>query len=400
MARVDHKRRSILQGIAGVAALSAPTIALAQSDVIDIGVLTPLTGAGGSEGPLMLAAMQAVADDINDAGGILKRPIKLHVQDGQTNPEAAVRAARKLIDVDRVAAILGTWASGVTSAVAPLCWENKVMLMCCSGADSITKLPHEGYIIRTEPMNNLGARKIAQLTPEIGAKRVYVMSVQAPFAAPTQAGLRKALPDHGVEVVGTLIYERDMTAYRSEVNMALKARPDLIFLNGYRPDVMVLIRELYRAGYDGARLALAYAVDEKVVNALTHDLTDGIYVAGATGAIGSPSYEAATERLKMQTLNSHVAQAYDWMSMTALAIEKTGSATGPAIRDGIRMISQGQGTKVYSAVEGLRLLREGTDINYEGASGPCIFDKIGDITDCSYRLQQIKQGIFNTVKVV
>ena len=46
---------------------------------------------------------------------------------------------------------MGTWASAVTTAVAPLCWENKVMLFTVSGADSITRLPHLGYIIRTQP---------------------------------------------------------------------------------------------------------------------------------------------------------------------------------------------------------------------------------------------------------
>ena len=99
-------------------------------------MLTPLTGAGGFDGPRMLKAMQAVADEINAAGGVLGQQIELVVEDDETNPEAAVRAAHKLIDVDKVPVIMGTWASAVTTAVAPVCWESKTFLTTVSGADT------------------------------------------------------------------------------------------------------------------------------------------------------------------------------------------------------------------------------------------------------------------------
>ena len=72
---------------------------------------------------------------------MLGRKIDLSGEDDETNPDAGVRAARKLIDVNKVVAVVGTWASAVTTAVAPLCWESRTMLFTVSGADSITKLP-------------------------------------------------------------------------------------------------------------------------------------------------------------------------------------------------------------------------------------------------------------------
>jgi len=155
-------RRRFLKG-AGMLALGgmAPAIVRAQGEPLQLGVLTPLTGAGGFDGPRMAKAMQAVIDEVNANGGLLGRKVVLVVEDGQTNPEAAVRAARKLIDVTKVPAIMGTWASAVTSAVAPLCWESKTFLTTVSGADSITRLPHQGYLIRTQPNNHLQAGKHA-----------------------------------------------------------------------------------------------------------------------------------------------------------------------------------------------------------------------------------------------
>ena len=135
--------------------LASPAVVRAQGDPIKLATLTPLTGAGGPYGPVMAKAAAAVVEEVNEAGGVLGRRIELVSEDDQTNPEAGVRAARKLIDVDKVSAIMGTWASSVTTAVAPLCWESKTFLCTVSGADSITQLPHQGYLIRTQPNSTL-----------------------------------------------------------------------------------------------------------------------------------------------------------------------------------------------------------------------------------------------------
>src|SRR6059058_3435192 len=137
-------RRALLGGAAtAAAAASFPRGLRAQPAAIRLGTLNPLTGSGGSYGPSMRKAMEWVAQEVNAAGGVNGRPVQLFSEDDQTSPEAAVRAARKLIDVDKVAAIMGTWASAVTTAVAPLCWESKTFLCTVSGADSITLLPHQ-----------------------------------------------------------------------------------------------------------------------------------------------------------------------------------------------------------------------------------------------------------------
>src|SRR5262249_58196288 len=105
----DMTRRELLKAGAGVASLiaGAPALLRAQSkEPIPIGALTPLTGAGGAYGPDMQKAIMAVADRINKGGGIHGRPIQIFPEDSQTNPEAAVRAARKLIDVNHVVAMM------------------------------------------------------------------------------------------------------------------------------------------------------------------------------------------------------------------------------------------------------------------------------------------------------
>ena len=116
-------RRELLKasGAAGLV-LGAPGLLSGQSkEPIPIGTLCPLTGAGGSYGPDMQKSVIAVVERVNKAGGIYGRPIQLFHEDDQTNAEAGVRAARKLIDVNKVVAVVATWASAVTLAVKPLC---------------------------------------------------------------------------------------------------------------------------------------------------------------------------------------------------------------------------------------------------------------------------------------
>ncbi len=83
----------------------------------------------------------------------------------------------------------------------------------------------------------------------LGVKRVFYLSIQSPFAEPTQRRLdRGAEVLHGSGVIGGLIYDKDKTTYRSEIDQALRAKPDFLYLNSYAPDLTILARDLYRAG--------------------------------------------------------------------------------------------------------------------------------------------------------
>src|SRR2546421_9992343 len=172
-------RRELLKasGTAGLV-LSAPALLSAQSkEPIPIGTLCPLTGAGGSYGPDMQRSVVAVVERINKAGGINGRPIQLFHEDDQTNAEAGVRAARKLIDVNKVVAIVSTWASAVTLAVRPLCVEAKGFVIGVSGAGSVPQGDPQGYIARTQPNTNLQGRMYAQFA--VGQKKWEGVASQA-----------------------------------------------------------------------------------------------------------------------------------------------------------------------------------------------------------------------------
>lgn len=348
----------------------------------------------------MLKAMQAVIDEVNKAGGVLQRKIETIIEDDQTNPEAAVRAARKLIEVNKVPVIMGTWASAVTSAVAPVCWESKTFLCTVSGADSITQLPHQGYIIRTQPTSKLQATAHAEFIAAMGKKKVAVIGIQAPFALSTKEHLDSVLKSKGASVVAHIIYEKDKATYRSEIDQALRADPDFLYLNGYAPDTVVVLRDLYKANINLPKFCQSYAVPQKTLDTLPAEVSAGTYTGQPSADIEGKAFRLSAARLGMAEPDSYEAQATDWASLVILTVAKAQAATGVALKENVRKISQGSGEKVYSAVEGLKLLAEGKDINYEGASGPCDFTDIGDIQGCRFRYMEVVDGKLKFLKVV
>jgi branched-chain amino acid transport system substrate-binding protein len=381
-------RRSALLG-----ALAAPAVVhtgWAADGPIRIGSITPLTGAGGAYGPAMVKTIRAVVDEVNGAGGVLGRKIELISEDDETNPDAGVRAARKLIDVDKVVAILGTWASSVTTAVAPLCWQNKVMLFTVSGADNITRLPHLGYIIRTQPDSNLQSERAAAFMLKQGVKKVAYLSAQSPFAVSVYQRQAEVLKAGGATVLGNVIYDAAKTSFRSEVDTALKDKPDALFLNSYQPDLTVLLRDLYRAGFDGKRYTLGYAANDKLIAALPKEVTDGLISYAPSPDLDSPAYKKV-QSIVGSNPDPYSCQTFDHANLAVLSMAKAGAATGPAIHDAVREIGNPKGTPVTDALAGIAALKSG-EIDYSGASGPCKFTPIGDITGCKFRFDQVEKG--------
>ena len=397
MKRLVGRRAALLSSVAAVA---APSVLRAQSEPIKIATLTPLTGAGGPYGPSMAKVAKAVVDEVNAAGGVLGRKVTLVSEDDQTNPDAAVRAARKLIDVDKVSAIIGTWASAVTTAVAPLCWESKTFLCTTSGADSITLLPHQGYLIRTQPNTVLQVTRAGDFLVGLGAKKLYTLVPQTPFAQRTIEIMNDVAKKAGGSHAG-LIYDDKKTTYRTEVEQAMRFGPDAMLCAGYTPDTVVLLKDLYRAGYKGKIIGQAYAINGKLIQQIgQNEIVEGVYTYAPSVAEGSNALERVKKMSGLSDPDPYTSQVYDHVNMVLMAMAAAKDTTGTAIKDNIRKVSQGGGKAVDNAVDGIKAITAGEKVDYAGASGPCDFDDKGDILDCKFRYEQIKGGKPTLVKVV
>ncbi len=392
-------RRAALFGAATLPLFAVGGRAFGQGAPVVLGALPPLTGAGGPYGPAMLRAIQGVVEEANAAGGIRGRQIRVVAEDDQTNPDAGVRGTRKLIDVDRVSAVLGTWASAVTTAVAPLCWENRVPLFTVSGADSITQLPHQGYIFRTQPNSQLQIRTGTDWLLAKGARRVFHLAAQSPFAQSSQEVMTQRMRAAGGQVTGFIVYERDKTNFRSEIDQVMRSRSDTIMLNGYLPDTTILLRELFRAGFDGRKFTFAYAAPASVFQSLPNEVTNGLITFQPSPDVDSGAFKRLQSRFGNTEVDPYSAQTHDHAALAILAAAQTGDASGTAIRDNVRKISQGGGEKVDNVTDGLRAIAAGRAINFEGASGPVDFEPSGDISGTKFRFEQAENGRYKVLEI-
>jgi branched-chain amino acid transport system substrate-binding protein len=289
----------------------------------------------------------------------------------------------------------------VTTAVAPLCWESRTFLTTTSGADSITLLPHQGYLIRTQPNTVLQGRKFGDYAIERGAKRIFFISPQTPFARSQFDSVTAVAQKAGSETA-SLIYDDKKPSYRSEVDEVLRFKPDAIIFGGYSPDTAVLLKDVYRAGFAGLKIAFGYSVNQKLIDSVPAAVVESIVTISPSPAEGSDAYARVARIAGVANPDPYTAQIYDQVNLVILALAASGSTepSGTAIRDNVRKVSQSRdGTKVSNAPDGLKLLADGRSIDYDGASGPCEFTDIGDILDCKFRYDEVKAGKLVLLKI-
>jgi branched-chain amino acid transport system substrate-binding protein len=395
------RRRALITGAGALAApFVLPAASLAQSGPIRIAGLVSLTGSGSPFGPNSRLAHQAVVDEVNAAGGILGRKLEYLAEDDQTNAEAGIRAARKLIDVDKVQAIMSVWASAVGTAVLPLCWENKVMMLAISAADSLALLPHQGYFVRTQPHTVLQGQEFGRIALGMGAKSFYCIMPQTPFTESTFNAIRETVEPKGVKVT-TVIIDNKKNSFRSEIDEMMRARPDLLMMGGYLAENIVMAKDLFRANFKGKVVGFAFGITPAFIDGAGKEAAEGIYgCAEPSPAGGSPAYAYLKKLVKRDTVDTYFCQAYDHVNLAILSMAKGKDGTGTAIRDTIRKVANNDSAmKVDNAIDGLKAIADGKEIKYAGASGPCKFSDIGNIIEVAFRTTQVKDGKLVEVKI-
>ena len=392
-------RRNLVTAIgAGLALGATARLSFAQgSEPIRIGALNPITGTGSPYGTGMQKMILAAAETVNAAGGVLGRQIQVFAEDTQTDPQAAVLAAKKLIEVNRVHAIIGTWSSGVTLAVLPLCREAGIPILHTSGAPALSDLNVTGGLAyRFHTPNGRTGRCYAEMCKKEGFTRVATMAFNNASGLGLTQGFEAAWKEMGHDLVEKVVYEPDRPSYRSELMQVLAAQPDCIVTGSYYADTTIIMREWFQMGQQTRWVIPGHASTPEFIRAVGPQVAEGILTADLVVAKESPAYapyDEAYQREMGQPGESNVYAAMTWDAVIAiaLAIEATGSADMMEVNKNTRTVANAPGTKVFSFAEGKSQLASGP-IDYDGASSILDFDESGDITP-DYGVYQIENGV-------
>lgn len=392
-------RRQLIQWAALSAAPGLGHLAWAQAPgaAFRVGALTPMTGAGSPYGPGMQQAIRLAVDEINAASGAGGRRVELFTEDTQTKPDAAVLAAKKLIDVNRVQAVLGTWSSGVTLAVLPLTDAAGIVQMNVSGAPAISTQDTKDLVWRFQATNDRFGAACAEICARRGFKRPATMAFNNASGLGNTEGFARAWKKRGGEVAAHVTYEPNRPSYRSELQKILAAKPDVIVMGSYLPDTTIILREWYQSGASNGWVIPGWAANPDLVKALGPQVCEGIISVDTVSNEKSAAYAHfdrgyAKATGKAASTNIYAAMAYDMMVGLGLALELAGpQATLAQVNARLREVCNPPGTPVATFAEGKALLAKGQAINYEGASSKLDFDQYGDVTP-DFGLSVIEKG--------
>jgi len=391
------RRKFVVTGLAAGSTLAVgyPFRATAQQELVRIGVLTPLTGGGAVYGTSMSRAYTLAAEEINKAGGIAGKKVQLFTEDDQTNPDAGVRGARKLVDVNRVHAIMGTWSSAVTLAVAPVAVAANIPLFCVSSSPAISALKDNDLVYRTAYRQDVSSAVYALAAQKLQAKTAAMMILNNPYGI----GLRDSFPDRfakmGGRIVGQATYNANQPSYRSEIQQALAGKPDIVLFGGYTPDGIQVFREWFQLGMGGTWMGPGFAFDQKFIQGIGAQAAEGtVVVEGAPNAASQAykNFNGLYRAAHGEDADFFATMAYDHLMSVALAIAAgKGDSSGDAIKANLRKVTNPPGTVVGTWAQAEALVRKGEKVNYEGASSAVDFDEAGDVkTD--FGLYRIKGG--------
>jgi len=369
---------------------------LAQ-EPLKIGGLFSLTGSLASVGPAFENAARLAVEHLNQAGGVLGRKLELIVADTGTDPTIGQAAARKLIEQDRVVAIVGALASDVTLAVASVTVPNEVVQVSpASTSPAITDLEDNDFVFRTTISDTFQGIIQAKLALNLDTHTVSIIYVDNSYGL----GLAKAFKEtfeagvDGGEVLALVPYREGSSSYREQIEAALRWSPELINLIAYPAGGNRIIQQLLEAGYEGEFLLSDGLKGPELLE--VPEAVEGAFgtAPGSLETEALRSFRAAYEMRYGQTPIPFLPQTYDAVILIGLALQAAGSLEGKEIRDALRRVANPPGTKIgYDELpQALELLSRGKEIDYQGVSGPLTFDERGDVREGGVEIWIVRRG--------
>ncbi|MDB6000066.1 MAG: transporter substrate-binding protein [Rhizobacter sp.] len=376
----------------GAALVSASAFAQAGCPA-KLGGVVALTGSQGALGKMIADSGKLAVVQFNRAGGVKGCPVDFVVRDDTSQPSVGLDAARYLVDVEKVQAIVGIVGSGtalqiVNAVTAP---SRVPTVACCAVTPALTKMAEDGktggYFFRTIPTAHSMSLAHAAAAVGKGYKKTVIMYINNDFGTGVGPDTKVALEKLGGHVVGVIAYNESQPSYRAEVNKALALEPDSLILVGLSADATIVLREWFSLGgtqnvilHNTMRsMDLIKGVGEKFLTQAVG--IDNAQVSGAAADSFSAAYQ---EAYKVPAVGPGLQTMYDATAITMLAMAAAPKNDGASIRDALRAVQDPAGIEITPGIEGFKkgieALKAGKKIRYVGATGAFKFDKNGDVT--------------------
>ena len=356
-----------------------------------IGELLPETGSLAFLGPPEFAGVALAKKDIDEAGGVLGKPIEILKGDsGDTSTDIANQTTDKHLAAG-ADVILGAASSGVTKTVIDkIVNAGVIQFSPANTAPDFTTYKDNGLYFRTAPSDVLQGRVLSDLVAAGGGKKVGILARQDPYGQGLLKYTRDPLKEAKIDVT-EVVYDPEAQNFDAEVDKIAGIKPDNVVVIGFDESAKILTKMIEKK--IGPKDIKIWLVDGNIGNAL------GAKFASQPGALQGVKGSLPSAQLKDDFKNrlkaidpnlkdySYSGESYDAVIIVALAAEVAKSDAPGDIAKQINGVTKG-GTKCTTYKECLALVKAGKDIDYDGIGGPYEFGDAGEPNQASFAIQQ------------
>ncbi len=324
---------------------------------LKVGIMLPLTGDAAPYGIGAKKGAELAFEKLKVPG------VKLVVEDSGCDGRTAINAINKLINVEKVVAIVGELCSSATLAVAPVAEQKKVVLI--SPASTSPDITDAGdYIFRTVPTDARQGVFAADLLRREGIKNLAVLYPNEDYGKGFSGVLEKSFKEKGGRVVASESFERGSTDLRTQLTKIRARRPDAVFLISNSPNSAIEALRQMRELRVNVKLFGSEGLKSKEIAQARG--ADGLIITSVSP--GSKQFADEHKRFFNEEAGPFSAQAYDAYESIARAI-KGGAKTGEQIKNALYKLS------------------------FNGATGRVKFDRKGDVSG-SYDIYVVRNKEF------
>ncbi|TLM72802.1 ABC transporter substrate-binding protein [Pseudarthrobacter sp. NamB4] len=366
------------------------TVEASGDGTLRIGLILDSAGDSSFLNASQLAAAKLAVKEINDAGGHKGRPVDLlPVEPGKDS----AAQAQALVQGKADAVIGPTDSSNATAAVDILSRARTPLISPANTAAGLSSIASGGYYFRTAAADVAQAPVLVKLAKDAGAASVSVLHQEGPYGSGVSAAVSESAQQAGLEVAATAGFEPGGAA--SAAATARRAEADAVILIA-RDGAQGALAELDNAGLAGSKIILSEGAFARYGSRLGSKALAGAR-ATVPGQLPSSGFQDRLLGIDPTLKDvSFAAEAYDAVTLAALAAAKAEDDAGRSIAANLIAVSGGTagtmaggtgsapGAPCPTYKDCISGMSSGADINYDGESGPVAFDANGDITTATF----------------
>jgi branched-chain amino acid transport system substrate-binding protein len=342
--------------IAGALAFAASLPATAE-DVVKLGLVAAMSGQSAKSGEAIVRGLSLAIDEINAGGGLLGKKVELIVRDDESNPAKGAVAARELVQREKVAALFGGLDTPVSLAIVPFANQNKVPFMgvWAAGTPITRNGAAENYAFRVSAVDELVDKALVDYSiAKYQAKKPGMILINNPWGESNEKGLKAALAAKTIPYAGIEKFETNDVDVVPQLSRLKQAGADVLYLVANVAPSSQVVKSLDRMGWDvpivshwgpaGGRFSeLAGASAAKVHFIQTYSFSGKLSPKGEAVLAALKKKYPEIKTLADVTPAVGIANAYDAMHLTALAIAKAQSLEGAKVRQAFYAIDSYDG---------------------------------------------------------